>query len=211
VLVSLCDPFEGRSPGPLRPAVHTTEIAYAGRLRCRQRLFRLIRATPAIDWLLLTKRPQNFLPMLPMLDPALPNLWLGVSICDQDTADERIPLLLQAPAAVRWVSLEPALGPVRFRAGWLDKMGPPTSLGHHLGTIGLAATGAARGWVVIGCESGPGARPMELGWADSVVQQCAAAGVPCFAKQLPLGGPLIIKSAELARHGYPVQLPEVRR
>ena len=90
----------------------------------------------------------------------LPHVWLGVSVEDQATADERIPLLLETPAAVRWVSYEPALGPVTFsQAEQLD-------------------------WIVVGGESGPGARPFYVSWARSVLRQCRAAGVPAFVKQL---------------------------
>jgi protein gp37 len=95
----------------------------------------------------------------------LPNVWLGVSAEDQATADVRIPILLQTPAAIRFVSYEPALGPVTyFQAGALE-------------------------WLICGAESGHGVRPMELEWARSALAQCRAAGVPFFMKQIcnPLG------------------------
>lgn len=103
----------------------------------------------------------------------LPNVWIGVSVEDQETTDERIPLLLQTPAKVRWVSYEPALGPVDFECypstgcptGWLDEK------------PGL-------GWIVVGGESGPRARPFDVAWARSTVAQCREAGVACFVKQL---------------------------
>jgi len=112
----------------------------------------------------------------------LPNVWLGVSVEDQATADERIPLLLQTPAAVRFVSYEPALGPVSFRwAKWDDWKTPDGSrrevVGHLDGMRGLS-------WVIVGGESGPGARPFDLAWARSVLRQCREAGVPAFIKQL---------------------------
>lgn len=101
----------------------------------------------------------------------LPNVWLGVSVEDQKRADERIPLLLQAPAAVRWISAEPLLGPV--------------DLSMHLG---MAANHEdLRGllnWVVVGGESGPGARSFDIAWARSLRDQCRAVGVPFFLKQL---------------------------
>ncbi|MBI1243795.1 MAG: DUF5131 family protein [Alphaproteobacteria bacterium] len=91
----------------------------------------------------------------------LPNGWLGVSVEDQATADERIPLLLDTPAAVRWISAEPLLGPVE-----------------------LTQYGSARlDWVVVGGESGPGARAMHPDWPRSLRDQCAAAGVPFLFKQ----------------------------
>lgn len=111
------------------------------------------------------------------------NVWLGVSIEDQATADKRIPLLMKCPAAVRWISAEPLLGPVDIR--W--------SLSHP---IAIAAGFLQRGmfspgletlrridWVVAGGESGPGARPMHPEWARSLRDQCEAAGVPFFFKQ----------------------------
>jgi protein gp37 len=108
----------------------------------------------------------------------LPNVWLGVSVEDQKTADERIPLLLQTPAAVRWVSYEPALGPVGlgrlvwFKEGFSDPDFQEKSMGR-----------SRLDWVVCGGESGPGARPMHPDWARSVRDQCVAAGVPFFFKQ----------------------------
>lgn len=94
----------------------------------------------------------------------LPNVWLGVSIEDQATADERIPLLLDCPAAVRFVSYEPAIGPVDLWPRDQDRYGV--------------------NWVIVGGESGPGARPFSVAYARSVISQCRAAGVACFVKQL---------------------------
>jgi protein gp37 len=88
----------------------------------------------------------------------LPNVWLGVSAENQAAADERIPLLLECPAAVRWVSAEPLLGPIDVNTVLLD-------------------------WVVVGCESGPGARPMLLDWVRSIRDQCADADTKFFFKQ----------------------------
>ena len=115
----------------------------------------------------------------------LHNVWLGVSIESQATADERIPLLLQTPAAVRFVSAEPLLGPVdltRIDGAALD----PEAKGIHLNAL----TGGCEtetpwhlNWVIAGGESGPGARPMHQDWARSIRDQCQAAGVPFFFKQ----------------------------
>lgn len=101
----------------------------------------------------------------------LPNVWLGVSVEDQATADERIPLLLQTPTAVRWVSYEPALGPVTFDG----------YLANHEWENGVPG---GVNWLVCGGESGPGARPCNTEWIRGAVKQCKAAGVPCFVKQL---------------------------
>jgi protein gp37 len=92
-----------------------------------------------------------------------PNTWLGTSVEDQKTADERIPLLMEVPAAVRWISAEPLLGPI-------DLESVPTMEG-------------SIDWVVVGGESGAGARPMHPDWARSLRDQCVAAGVPFFFKQ----------------------------
>lgn len=109
----------------------------------------------------------------------LPNVWLGVSVEDQRTADERIPLLLDTPAAVWWVSYEPALGPVDFREHLSGD-----SVGHETGGPQGWVSGPGLDWIVIGGESGPGARPFDLAWARSTIEQARAAGVPVFVKQL---------------------------
>jgi protein gp37 len=115
----------------------------------------------------------------------LPNVWLGVSVEDQATADERIPLLLQTPAAKRYVSYEPALGPVdltRLRpalcTGWVDSLGKR----EHRGPAVFDAAGGLD-WVICGGESGPSARPMNPAWARLVRDQCREALVPFFFKQ----------------------------
>jgi protein gp37 len=101
------------------------------------------------------------------------NVWLGVSCEDQATADERIPLLLQTPAAVRWASAEPLLGPISFEGVFANPWG---------GTDGTNALEAID-WVVAGGESGPRARPSHPVWFQSLRNQCQAAGVPFFFKQ----------------------------
>lgn len=104
----------------------------------------------------------------------LPNLWLGTSVEDQKTADERIPLLLQTPAAVRWISAEPLLGPIDLSA----YMGvTPNITGEREQRYSIID------WVVVGGESGPRARPMYPDWARSLRDQCVAVGVPFFFKQ----------------------------
>jgi len=123
----------------------------------------------------------------------LPNVWIGVSAENQDTAHERIPLLLQAPAAVRFVSYEPALGPVDL-AAYLHR-------GQHLvcpkclfatnrdtetacpNDGSVLGDDIAIDWVIAGCESGPNARPAQVDWFRSVRDQCKATEVPFFLKQ----------------------------
>src|ERR1035438_6694180 len=120
----------------------------------------------------------------------LPNVWLGVSVEDQPTAAARIALLLQTPAALRFVSYEPALAAVDFtclkpapnsvidalRGEWAQsKRDYPT----------LSGLGEAKlGWLIVGGESGPGARPFDIAWARSARDQCAAAGTAFFMKQV---------------------------
>ena len=116
----------------------------------------------------------------------LPNVWLGVSVEDQETADERIVLLLQTPAAVRFVSYEPALAPVDFRS--LQPGDPPTEINCLAGSHGVLRPHRGQceriDWLIIGGESGPGARPFDLAWARDAVAQARAAGVPVFVKQM---------------------------
>jgi protein gp37 len=104
----------------------------------------------------------------------LPNVWLGVSVEDQPRADERIPLLLQTPAVVRFISAEPLLGRVDV-IDWMD---------HECGDPPHGRCPAEIDWVIVGGESGPGARSFNLEWARSIVKQCTAASVPVFIKQL---------------------------
>jgi protein gp37 len=96
----------------------------------------------------------------------LPNVWLGVSVENQPTADDRIRHLLDTPAAVRFVSAEPLLGPVDF--------------GAHLWRTPFGKLD----WVIVGGESGPKARPCDVAWIRSIVEQCKTTGVACFVKQL---------------------------
>lgn len=107
----------------------------------------------------------------------LPNVWLGVSVENQRFADERIPLLLQTPAAVRFISAEPLLGPVDIRPYM------PNALWNDIPSWKEPELG----WVIVGGESGQGARPFDLAWARSIVVQCKAAGVPVFVKQIGSG------------------------
>lgn len=101
----------------------------------------------------------------------LPNVWLGVSAENQEQADKRIPLLLQCPAAVRFVSAEPLLGPIDLIYAAFD------------GSWGVEDMGRLD-WVIVGGESGHGARPCNVEWIRSIVKQCGDAGVPVFVKQL---------------------------
>jgi len=128
----------------------------------RRDLFRLIDATPALDWLLLTKRPQNIAKMLPVDWPSngRHNVWIGTTAEDQERFDQRWPLLAQIPAAIRFISYEPAIGPLRLPS---DRVSPD--------------------WLISGGESGHGARPMNPQWARDVIADCERLGVAAFHKQ----------------------------
>jgi protein gp37 len=126
----------------------------------------------------------------------LPNVWLGVSAENQKYADERIPLLLQTPAAVRFVSAEPLIGPVNLDRVWRPEyeVFVQALSGNHISKPGQYVAAATwprdihydtrLDWVIVGGESGPKSRPCDVQWIRSIVQQCQAANVPVFCKQL---------------------------
>ncbi|MEX2374775.1 MAG: phage Gp37/Gp68 family protein [Dehalococcoidia bacterium] len=140
----------------------------------REDLFALISACRGLDWLLLTKRPQNIRKMLPADwgDEGYPNVWLGFTAEDQERYDQRWKYLADVPAAVRFVSYEPAIGPLRLNQGATEHPD----------------------WIISGGESGPGARPMDPQWARDIVADCQALGVAAFHKQWGAYGnnPLVV-------------------
>ena len=107
------------------------------------------------------------------------NVWLGVSAENQEYADKRIPILLDCPAAVRFVSVEPMLGPVR-----LDTLCAAEICNGRFGVNALYPEAAHVDWVICGCESGPGRRPMSVDWAIDLRRQCKEWSVPFFMKQM---------------------------
>ncbi len=129
----------------------------------------------------------------------LPNVWLGVSVEDQKWANIRIPQLLATPAAVRFLSCEPLLGPVDL-ASWfhtsecIASQEPPWCTCHLL-------TGTSVDWVIVGGESGPHARPMHPDWARSLRDQCVAAGVPFLFKQWGEWAPAV-RSTDRLKHYF---------
>ena len=127
----------------------------------RADLWSLIEATPNLDWLVLTKRPQNIARYVPTawLAKCPDNVWMGTTVENQEEYDRRVPHLLGIPAAVRFLSMEPLLGPVN--------MGDMSGLG----------------WVIAGGESGPNSRPVNPDWFRSLRDQCEAAKVPFLFKQ----------------------------
>ena len=140
----------------------------------RADLFDLIAKTPNLDWLLVTKRIGNVGRMIPdrwsVMMP--PNLWLGITVVNQVEADRDIPKLLQLKAAVRFLSMEPLLGPVDLRQAHITKVRLP------------AWPNPTRvDWIIVGGESGPKARPMHPEWVRGIRDQCETAGVPFLFKQ----------------------------
>ncbi len=157
----------------------------------REDLFALIRSTPNLDWLLLTKRIGNAQAMVSTIPGWWPdNVWLGATIVNQAEADRDIPKLLAVPARVRFLSMEPLLGPVDLKnisiaSRPMEIMLPLAGLTWTVTSTGTRCTTSHRkiDWVIVGGESGPGARPMHPDWARSLRDQCAAAGVPFLFKQ----------------------------
>ena len=131
----------------------------------RRDLWDLIEHTPELDWMLLTKRPENVERMVPSAwtgyDAWPAWAWLGTSVEDQRRANERIPLLAASPSHVRFLSCEPLLGPVVLERDWLTELD----------------------LVIVGGESGDGARPMRSTWARGLRDLCARADVPFHFKQ----------------------------
>lgn len=176
----------------------------------RARLFTMILQAPHLDWLLLTKRPENWRSVVEAASDylfdhgdrnvcgrlvdwwkhgiALPNVWIGTSVENQATANERIPELLAIPATVRFLSCEPLLGPVDLDQWTVLPVGSSGGE-HHMPWLRQPddpEDGPPSGgidWVIVGGESGPNARPMHPDWARSLRDQCNAAGVPFFFKQ----------------------------
>jgi protein gp37 len=152
-------------------------------LQWRRELLALIDKTPHLDWLLLTKRIGNVLGMVPEgWFEMHPNVWLGASIVNQDEADRDIPKLLQVRAKVRFLSMEPLLGPVDLKLWRPARDDDRQDLDGYCDTF-ITAAGAGLHWIIVGGESGPGARPMHPDWARGLRDQCARAGVPFLFKQ----------------------------
>lgn len=152
-------------------------------LEARARLLDTIVSTPHLDWLLLTKRPENVNHMIEettgysdssMWFFVASNVWIGTSVEDQATADQRIPYLLEVPAAVRFLSCEPLLGPVN-----LGKYLPWQYSDGNL----IYPMREVVHWVIVGGESGHHARPMHPDWARDLRDQCQATGTAFFFKQ----------------------------
>lgn len=159
----------------------------------RTRLWALIERTPWLDWLLLTKRPENVRQLVPWGSAWPRNVWLGTTVED-NVRRERLNVLREIPARVRFCSYEPAVEGVNFNLGWLK--------GIH--------------WLIIGGESGPGARPFDVSWARFAIRAALDQGTIPFVKQLgarPLWGPFDSPQLATARSvdgkwGTPSEWPE---
>ena len=197
---SLADVFEGADTMPAEswPVVE----------QARADLWALIEATPNLDWLLLTKRPENVLEKVPTgwvgcgecghratISHACPfcdgpraewpaNAWIGTTVEDQASADERIPHLLRVPAKVRFLSCEPLLGPVALNRATAIDPNPISEPVEYVPPLALLS------WVICGAESlnKREGRKMDLSWVRSLRDQCADAGVQFFLKQAVVGG-----------------------
>ena len=150
----------------------------------RAEALELLAGLTSLDVQLLTKRPENIRAMVPpaWLAPGgwPAHVWVGCTVEDQKRAEQRIPHLLAVPARVRFLSCEPLLEAVDLEAAFsvYDRHGEPS--GPRCNDDGSRAIS----WVIVGGESGPGARPFALEWARSIVAQCREAGVACFVKQM---------------------------
>ncbi len=169
-------------------------------------VFRVMAAAQQHTFQILTKRPERMASIMERMQHILetfypestwpevhapgwplPNVWLGVSVEHQKAADERIPLLLQTPAAIRFLSMEPLLGAV-------DLLKNGDILCHCDGCLDMAKQHPTTGglqrinWVIAGSESGPNRRPCDLDWIRSIRDQCITANIPFFLKQLYTGG-----------------------
>jgi protein gp37 len=168
----------------------------------RARFLDVVRRTPNLDWLLLTKRPEKWRELVNRAEGAFfdiendckkweeyhelrvwlrrwyetdrppDNIWVGTSVEDQQRAEERVPALLKIPAKVRFLSVEPLLEKVDLKLAQRRR-----GAEEELETCGID-------WVIVGGESGPGARPCNVEWIRDIVRQCRDARVPCFVKQL---------------------------
>lgn len=131
----------------------------------RDDLWALIKQTPQLNWLILTKRVGNVLSMLPPdWGNGYANVWLGISVVNQNEANRDIPKLLRLPAKLRWLSMEPLLEKVHLSNSWM------------VGDNKIA-------WIVAGGESGKHARKMEAEWLFAIKEKCELFSVPFFLKQ----------------------------
>jgi protein gp37 len=150
--------------------------------------WKLVRETPNLDWLILTKRPQNIAKMLPAdWGAGYPNVWLGISAENEHYYRKRFSILATIPAVVRFSSYEPALGPL----GFVD--------------LGI---GVLPDWIIVGGESGTAPRMMDAAWARDLRDQCRKLGIPFFMKQMTGRAPI---PADLMVREFPIISSTSRR
>lgn len=202
------------SPGP-RPRVFCASLADwlddEVQIEWLADLLRLITNTPNLDWLLLSKRPENFSQRLKDAQDwhfdygdrdvagriqdwwkhnlAWPNVWVGTSVEDQTRAELRVPLLMKIPAKVRFLSCEPLLGPVNLIGGsygpnWLEGWDVEARQISEDEVEPVQVETPKINWVIVGGESGAGAREMNTAWADNLRIDCLTTGCAFFMKQM---------------------------
>ena len=201
---------EGLKPQPSRPnrvfVCSWSDFFLSEADEWRREAWDIIYSTPELIYLILTKRPENIPSRLPFdWGKGWSHVWLGVSVENQYWAEKRIPILLQIPAAKRFISVEPLLGPISLQgvleicepcfartgepyvcnANWDCKPIKPISL------------------VIVGGESGPQHRPMNLEWVRMIREQCRNAGVAYFGKQMSAIRPGVVLPGELGDREWP--------
>jgi protein gp37 len=160
------------------------------------RIFEMMAAAKQHTFMILTKRPEWALEYFQDGEPGVfpyQNVWIGVTTENQAMADERMPVLLDIPAALRFVSIEPMLEPINIYPYLLSSY-DHASLDHQMS--GNECRTNKIDWVILGAETGPGRRPCKIEWMIDVVDQCWAAGVPVFVKQINDGFGRVIKNID---------------
>ena len=197
---SLADVFE--LYGPRKPTLTASDVEMRATMEeWRADLWQLIRDTPHLDWLLLTKRPENIANMLPPdWGTGYENVWLGTTVENQRRADERLPHILKVPAVIRFVSVEPMGGPIdieQFKqctecSSFVRDYGstPSSGDGEECGNCGNQSWRLRIHWVIAGGESGPNASPSHPDWFRSLRDQCEETGVAYMFKQWGEYGPV---------------------
>lgn len=171
-------------------------------------VFGVMTTNPQHTYLILTKRPERMYDYIEYMNQNIADagfegydppsfIWLGVTAENQEQADKRIPILLSIPAAKRFVSIEPMLGPVDLRELRLPKsnfvydsiLGRKHS--NYYQSDWYSESSNKLDWIITGSESGPGRRPMNQDWVRSLRDQCITADVPFLLKQMPINGKLV--------------------
>ncbi len=195
---TLCEPLHLRKPRKIFVCSMSDLFHEKVPFEFISRVFWTIQRAKWHTYQILTKRPERILPFMKehdhitenavlgrryLIKTPFNNVHIGVSVSTQAEADEKIPILLQIPAAVRFVSVEPMLEGIK---------------GLHIGKCGYYCDERVGhvdhtylDWVIVGCESGVNRRPCKIEWIDSIVDQCKAANVPCFVKQINVNGKVV--------------------